>query len=387
MTKILFIGVCYCLSIVNCKHNQSSKTTNKSNITLVETDSKEVTKNSIKKENKEVKTDTIIPVQSLAKKVDKPSNKIVGDNSNILNYLPKSYSTKGDIDYTQNLQKAFNENQNIVMPNFPIAVNYNGISIPSNRTIEFQSKSSLIVLPNSKDKYQALLLSNVNNVSITNPNLIGDRNNHIGTSGEWGMGINILSSSNVKIINPTINNFWGDGIYIGRIVNQKSFCNDIVVSGGILDNNRRNGISIISGKDVTVENITIKNTNGTNPQAGIDLEPNLNDEFLYNINLNNVKTINNKIDGIKLVFYKLTNNNNVLININNHNDNGSQFPITLVGVDNLNSNTFSGKVNYTNSNWYNANANIRVQRKLSPKLKLNISQTTINGKLYNKSIK
>ncbi|MCJ7933009.1 MAG: hypothetical protein MUW56_05075 [Chryseobacterium sp.] len=309
------------------------------------------------------------------------------DISNIIKYLPANYSMKGDVDYTKYLQQAFNENKEIIMPNFPIAVSYTGITVPSDRIITFQKNSSLIVLPNDQPKYQALLVSNVKNVKIINPNLVGERDQHMNSNGEWGMGINIISSNDVNVINPNIKNFWGDGIYIGRSGKQQSYCNRVRISGGVLDNNRRNGISVISGKDIIIENMTIKNTNGTNPMAGIDLEPNLNDEYLYNINLNNIKTINNKVDGIKVVFHKFTNKNNVLVNIDNHIDEGSQNPLTLVGVDNVNTGDFTGTLNYTNSKWNNAKSNIRVQRSLSPNLKLNIKQVDVNGKMMNKSVK
>lgn len=308
------------------------------------------------------------------------------DISNIIHYLPSNYSTRGDIDYTKYLQLAFNENNAIVLPNFPIAVNFNGVVIPSNRTVTFQQNSMLIVLPNDQPKYQALLVSNVRNVKIINPNLRGERYQHMNSKGEWGMGINILSSSNVTIINPNIKNFWGDGIYIGRTGKHRSYCSKVNISGGVLDNNRRNGISIISGKDITIKNIVIKNTNGTNPMAGIDLEPNLSDEFLYNINLNNIQTVNNKVDGIKVVFHKFKKTNNVLVNIDGHSDDGSTNPLTLVGVDNVNTGNFSGTLNYTNSKWNNTKSNIRLQRMLSPRLKLNIKPVKINGLMMDKSL-
>lgn len=307
------------------------------------------------------------------------------DSSNIFKYLPVNYSVNGDADYTKELQRAFDENKNIIMPNFPIAVNYKGVNIPNNRIITFQKKSSLIVLPNNQSTYQAFLVSNAQNVKIINPNLIGERDQHIGNTGEWGMGIKIISSNNVDIINPNIKNFWGDAIYIGRIENGISYCYKIKVSGGTLDNNRRNGISIISGKDITIENVTIKNTNGISPMAGIDLEPNLQDEYLYNINLNNISTINNKLDGIKIVFDKLINSNKFLININGHSDMGSQNPLTIVGYnqDNI---TTAGIVNYSNAKW-NTNKDVKFQRKLNQAIQLNIQKVNIDGRYYNKNIK
>jgi hypothetical protein len=307
-------------------------------------------------------------------------------NSNVLKYLPEKYSKKGNIDYTEYLQKAMDENSQIVMPDFPIAIQYSGLKIPSNRVVIFQKNSSLIVLPNDQTKYQALLISHVQNIKIVNPNLVGDRDMHMDQQGEWGMGINIISSSNISIVNPHIKNFWGDGIYIGRNGTGQSYCNRIKILGGLLNSNRRNGISIISGKNITIENINIKNTNGTNPMAGIDLEPNLSDEYLYNIKLKNIKTINNKNDGIKVVFHKFTQKNNVMITIDHHTDEGSQNPLTLVGVDDLNTGSFTGSLSYTNAKWDNLKSNIKVQRMISANLQFTIDKININGKKINKSI-
>ena len=329
------------------------------------------------------KTNISISEDFNEKKIGSSNKKSQKDSSNILKYLPVNYSLEGNVDYTNYVQKAFNEVEKITMPNFPIAINYKGINIPSNRTITFQQKSSLSILPNSQPSYQALLISNSSNVKIINANLIGDRNQHTGTKGEWGMGIKIMSSKNIDIINSNIKNFWGDGIYIGRNANNVSYCSGINVFRGILDNNRRNGISIVSGKDIIIENITIKNTNGTNPMAGIDLEPNSPDEFLYNINLNNISTINNKIDGIKVVLQKLVNSNNILVNINNHDDIGSPNPLTVVGYDVATK--AKGILNYSNAKWNN-DKNIRIQRELNSSINLNIQKININGKLYNKTI-
>ena len=309
------------------------------------------------------------------------------DRSNIINYFPKNFSKNGDVDYSKILQKAINENSNIILPNFPIAVNYNGLNLKSNSKITFQENSQLVMLPNSYGNHQIFLIKDVENVEIVNANLKGERFLHKGTTGEWGMGINILSSKFVKIINPRISEFWGDGIYIGRSSNGISFCQDIVVKGGELTRNRRNGISIVSGKNISISDILIKNTSGASPMAGIDLEPNRSDEFLYNITLSNVTTENNKIDGIKIVFHRLINNKNVLVNIDNHKDIGSRNPLTIVGVNSMKNSSLQGSVVYTNGKWNKANSKIRIQKEIAPTLKLDIKKVNINGIFYNKSIK
>src|SRR5690606_16040148 len=108
---------------------------------------------------------------------------------------------------------------------------------------------------------------NAENVKVNNAYLIGDKDKHLGTKGEWGMGINILSSSNVNIINPKIKKTWGDGIYIGELslakqknIKKKSFTNtNINIKEGSIDDCLRNGISIISGVNILVDGVTIQN--------------------------------------------------------------------------------------------------------------------------------
>lgn len=308
------------------------------------------------------------------------------NKENVIKYLPKNYSKIGDIDYTNYLQKAINNESEVILPNFPIRINSKGLTLKSNFKLIFQRNSSLLLIPNNQSSYQIINLVNLTNVTIQNPTIVGDRANHLGSKGEWGMGIKILSSSNIRIVNPNISNCWGDAIYIGRSSSGKSYSEKISVVGGELNWNRRNGISIISGKDIYIQNLLIKNTNGTNPMAAIDLEPNSSDELLYNINLLNIKTINNKIDGIKIVFHKLLKQNNVLINISNHYDHGSQNPLTIVGNDSV-QNKLTGLINYKNPKWSNSSSNIRIQRKISKNLIFSMDKVDINGVFFTKKIK
>ena len=237
----------------------------------------------------------------------------------ITSYLPEGYSTGGNIDYTSYIQKALDNEKKILMPNFPILVNTNGLSVHSNTSILFQSKSNIIIEPNDKTNYGAINIINKSNINLYNVKVTGDRYKHLGNKGEWGMGINIIGSKNINIINPKVTQCWGDGIYIGT---KGILSENIIISGGIVDDNRRNGISIISGKDITVKNIVLSNTNGTLPMAGIDLEPNNANEVLSNINLININSYNNAKYGYDVNLTKLLsdNINTVIINIENCKD-------------------------------------------------------------------
>ncbi len=208
-------------------------------------------------------------------------------------YLPKGFVKDATIDYTNELQKVINAYDSITMPNFPLLINDKGIEIPSNKAIIFQSKSKLKLKPSNKTTYAVFLIKRAKNVRIYNPILIGDRNKHIGTKGEWGMGIHIEGSNNVKITGGNISNFWGDGIYITRngTLNSKN----IIINQVVIQNNRRNGISVISGDNIVIQNSSFINNTGTNPMAGIDIEPNTPQDSLGYIKIKNIKTTQNRI--------------------------------------------------------------------------------------------
>jgi len=257
-------------------------------------------------------------------------------------YLPQNYVKNGSVDYTNYLQIGVDMNSYILMPNFPILINKNGLQLHSNQTIVFQENSSLIMEPNEEANYGMLNIIDVENIKIINPILKGDRDHHLGSEGEWGMGLNILSSKNVKVINSNISNLWGDAVYVGEIPYKERakynrldfFCENVIIDGGVIENNRRNGISVISVKELLIQNILIRNTNGTLPMAGIDLEPNNNEQFLENIIIKNVTTQNNGEVGIKYVPSRFfgSRKKNVSILIDDCKDYGSKAALVFGGA-------------------------------------------------------
>src|SRR5690606_9796269 len=119
---------------------------------------------------------------------------------------------KGDC--TSLLQNLIYKYKKVILPNFSITINKMGVTLPSNCEIFFQPKSVLIMEANNQTNYQVLRIHNVENIKLFNPTIIGDKRNHIGYKGEWGMGISIKSSKNITILNSKISECWGDGIYI-----------------------------------------------------------------------------------------------------------------------------------------------------------------------------
>lgn len=288
---------------------------------------------------------------------DKKSDFIIDISSfkDITKYLPEHYVTDGTVDYTIHLQKALNENRNILMPNFPILVNDSGLDIMNNSVVYFQKKSSLHLKPSDKRSYQIIRIKDKSNIKIYNPKIYGDRNHHLGNNGEWGMGISITGSKNIEILNCTIKNCWGDGIYVGHSVKSSS---NVTIQGGIIDNNRRNGISVISVEKLLIKNVLISNTNGINPNTGIDIEPNYYYNNLNDIRIENVITYNNKINGILIHLAELPGivEKKVSIDIINHTDYLSQRPIRVSSAlkkDLTNIKPLKGSINIRNFKSFN----------------------------------
>ncbi|MET3028181.1 right-handed parallel beta-helix repeat-containing protein [Flavobacterium sp. UW10123] len=313
-----------------------------------------------------------------------PSSKI--KFSSLENYLPKNYVKDGSVDYSIYLQKGIDENKWISFPDFPVLIGEKGLSLKSNSVLLFKKNSKLILQKNALTNYQILDLRNIENVKIYNAKLIGDRFEHLGTKGEWGMGISILSSRNITIYNPEIKNCWGDGVYISKISVKES--ENITIKGGIIDNNRRNGISVISGKKINISNIVLSNSNGTLPMAGIDIEPNTNEDVLEDINLKNVKTFNNADAGVAVILLNMIGkkDKNVTINIDNHIDQFSKNSF-LMGGNRLsypeNIKALRGEINVKNSQWNDSENKLLMASdfKYIPKYKFSNLKINTKGKL------
>jgi len=124
------------------------------------------------------------------------------------------------------------------------------------------------------------------------------------SSGEGRHALSILSGDNVRVEGFTISDSGGDGMYIAASNGVPS--KNIYVDNIISDNNRRQGMSIINAENVWVSNSTFMNTNGTLPEAGVDLEPNNADERLVNINFDRCRFINNGHAGFLIATHMLT---------------------------------------------------------------------------------
>lgn len=198
---------------------------------------------------------------------------------------------------------------------------FGGIIINFPTTIVLHKDALIKQKPTTFTGYCILNINNTENVTIIGGRIRGDRLEHLGTTGEQGHGIKIITSKNIIIKDMEIFNCWGDGILI-YYNNTPYIPNDnILIENVIMSNNRRCGIAPCDGNNIRIIGCTIRDTNGTEPNCGIDIEAdgislgvsnvliqgctivnNMNRNVLFggSNNLRGVRVIDNYIQGSKV---------------------------------------------------------------------------------------
>ncbi|MDF2718531.1 MAG: hypothetical protein K0R28_5456 [Paenibacillus sp.] len=149
-----------------------------------------------------------------------------------------------------------------------------GIQAKDDTTIVISPGAVLKAKPTASQRYTVINIFGKRNVSVEGGgSIVGERNEHLGTTGEWGYGIAIGGSEQVLIRDIRINDCWGDGAVLGSYQVKTNVARNVTFRNVRCDNNRRQGISVIAAEGVLLSECYFGNTNGTLPQAGIDIEP------------------------------------------------------------------------------------------------------------------
>lgn len=153
---------------------------------------------------------------------------------------------------------------------------HNYLNLMSHSKIIINGSISLGTTLQNVTAYRVLLAMDKDDIEICGGGaLVGDRDSKrfVGTETyEHGVGIGIYNSTNVFIHGITIAKMIGDGIYITSTGNKHA--ENILITNTRLLYNRRQGISLIAGNNITIKNNYIGYTGGTQPEAAFDLEPN-----------------------------------------------------------------------------------------------------------------
>lgn len=240
---------------------------------------------------------------------------------------------QNNMDVTDLINNKIKENTIVKIPagNFKIDAE-KSIVLKNNVTIEMSPETILNVIPSNKNSYQVFRIHNVKNVKISGGTILGDKYTHLGNGGEWGMGVEVKDSQNVSISNMSINKMWGDAVYIGT--NGKNSNYNLKLNNLNLDDNRRQGISIISVDNLIVNNVTISNTKGKSPMNGIDIEPHNKNNILNNIDFSKIKTFNNTGNGFQVSLKNYNGSEReISINMTGYKDYGSRMGVVINGLE------------------------------------------------------
>lgn len=146
-------------------------------------------------------------------------------------------------------------------------------------------------------------------------------------TGEQNHGLYIVGCQRVYVAGLTVSATGGDGFYVGSSggTGDQLLTEDVALVDCDGQANRRQGLTINSAKNCLIDRFGGDITDGTAPQAGIDIEPDSNEEFLINIVIRDSNTGGNSGSGITVGIRALAGavDKTVSITIENHRDVGS----------------------------------------------------------------
>ena len=136
--------------------------------------------------------------------------------------------------------------------------------------------ATLRARPNAEPKANVLRGEGLQDVEISGGRIVGERDSHLGTTGEWGHGIRLRACQRVTVRDLQISRCWGDGISAGGYMSRGRWSqpgSDLLLVGVVCEGNRRQGLTLGSYRGVRVSDCQFNGNGGTAPGAGIDIEP------------------------------------------------------------------------------------------------------------------
>jgi nitrous oxidase accessory protein NosD len=155
-----------------------------------------------------------------------------------------------------------------------------GVKLRSRMHLAMAPGARLIAKPNAAERAYVLNAHRVSDVEISGGRIIGEREAHKGTTGEWGHGVMIRGSERVTVRDLHVSHCWGDGISIGGAKVAAGTIlpsSDVVIERVRCVGNRRQGLTIGRSRRVRVYDSEFNDTAGTLPACGIDVEPDAGD--------------------------------------------------------------------------------------------------------------
>jgi hypothetical protein len=205
--------------------------------------------------------------------------------------------------------------------------NISPINFPSNSSV--QVDAGVTVSANSGyGSGDRMLNVNSNNVTITGAGgsksvfqMPKARAASQGDGSQYRHCLSIQNASNVTVTGIACNQSGGDGVYVSAATN-------VTITNCVFDGNFRDAGSVIGRLNhINISNNVFSNTNGTLPQAGVDVEPNNPGDFLLDVNFTDNTMVNNAGDGLAISLWTLNNTSQpVSVTVTrNHSDHNGRY--------------------------------------------------------------
>ena len=155
------------------------------------------------------------------------------------------------------------------------------VRLRSRMHLQLEAGARLVARKNDAERAYVLTVQETSDVEISGGRIVGDREGHLGTTGEWGHGIMIRGASRVTVRDIHISACWGDGISIGAVSQRGqrvTSSSDVVIANVVCTGNRRQGLTIGRSRRVRVFDSEFSDTSGVLPGCGIDIEPDAGDD-------------------------------------------------------------------------------------------------------------
>lgn len=163
------------------------------------------------------------------------------------------------------------------------------LSVPSETSLVINGIISLS--PVDSPRYSILSIKNSKNISITGSGkIIGDKETTNVLKGEHGMGISITGESRgITVDGLEISNCFGDAIYIGVEMQDRKCLEPsyLSIKNCTLHRCRRQGISIVIGHHIEIDNCNIHHIQGTAPESAIDIESEYKGHYVHDVSISN----------------------------------------------------------------------------------------------------
>lgn len=143
----------------------------------------------------------------------------------------------------------------------------------SNSEILLADGAVLEAIPSRSAFTSVLLLRGVDRVAVRGGAFVGERATHRGAGGEQGHLINVIGCADIVLADLQLSDAWGDGAILAYDEGSRRVCQRVEIRRVAFRHNRRQGLSIVGANAVIVADCTMEGTQGADPSAGADIEP------------------------------------------------------------------------------------------------------------------